>query len=89
MTTRTGFYEEHISKWEEIHDLQEDGWIYRGQRDSTKKLETTLERACKNYEVSLKKAKVIENRLFREFKRKYHHYSLHIPNRKDTLNGFH
>ena len=85
MTKRNGFYEEHISEWEEIHDLQEDGWIYRGQKDSTKKLETTLERACKNYKVSLEKAKVIENRLLREFKRKYHHYSPHIPNRKNTL----
>jgi hypothetical protein len=85
MVKRNGFYEKCIKKWEEIHDLQEDGWIYRGQRDSTKELKSTLERACQNYEVSLEKAKVIENRLLREFKRKYHHYSLHIPNREKTL----
>jgi hypothetical protein len=85
---REGFYGVPISEWEQIHAFQADGWIYRGQKDSTKPLETTLERTCENYgapEVSLEKASVIEDVLLREFKRKYHHYSQHIPYRRKTL----
>jgi hypothetical protein len=88
MKKREGFHEVLISKWEQIHCLQIDGWIYRGQKDSTEALETTLERTCKSYgalEVSLERARVIEDALLREFKRKYHHYSQHIPDTKQNL----
>jgi hypothetical protein len=85
---REGFKEVPISEWEDIHVFQKDGWIYRGQKDSTKPLKSTLERTCEDYgapEVSLEKARVIEDMLLREFKRKYHHYSQPIPYNGKTL----
>jgi hypothetical protein len=48
-------------------------------------LKTTLERACESYDIPLEKARVIEDILLRNFMRKYHHYSQHIPDRGNTL----
>ncbi len=80
-----GFWEKTIKKRDDFYRCQEDGWIYRGQRDSKKALKTTLERACENYYRSPKKPKDIEKRLLREFQRKYHHYSQHVPDSRNTL----
>lgn len=89
MAEKHGFYESPIEDAEEIkenlYDSQKDGWIYRGQRDKRKGLKTTLERACESYDVSLEEARVIEDILLRDFRRKYHHYSQHIPDRVNTL----
>ena len=85
MTKGGSFSEKTISKSDDFHKCQKEGWIYRGQSDSTKVLETTLERACRNYGVSLKCAKHIEERLLREFQRKYYHYSHHIPDTGNSL----
>ncbi len=52
------------------------------------RLETTLERACKTYYRPPQKTEDIEQRLLREFQRKYHHYSQHIPESKNTLEWF-
>lgn len=88
MTEKASFYKKHINAWKEIHDFQLDRWIYRGQRDSTRKLKTTLERACNNYAVPLQAARDIEDTLLREFKRKFHHYSHYIPYKEDNLEWF-
>lgn len=85
MTKRSGFYEETIGEVEDLYQYQRQGWIYRGQRNSEKELSTTLERACYNYGRGIKEAKDVENVLLREFRRKYHHYSMHIPHNKYTL----
>jgi hypothetical protein len=79
------FCEKPIKHVDEIYDFQENGWIYRGQRDKRKRLRTTLERACESYEVPLDKAGVIEDILLRDFRRKYHHYSQHVPDKINTL----
>ena len=85
MTKKGGFHEERIKKLTKICDYQWERWIYRGQRDSKEGLETTLERACANYGLLPKDAKRIEDRLLREFQRKYHHYSQHIPDSGNAL----
>ncbi len=85
MAKKDGFYETTINKLDEIHDYQQERWIFRGQINSKWALQTTLERACKNYGHSLEEAKDNEERLLREFQRKYHHYSQHIPNSANTL----
>lgn len=85
MTKKDGFREEPIKDLTKICDCQREGWIYRGQSDSKEGLKTTLERACENYGLLLKDATRIEERLLREFQRKYHHYSQHIPNSGNTL----
>lgn len=85
MIKKDGFRKEPIKELKRIYDCPKERWIYRGQRDSKKGLKTTLERACENYGLPLKDAKHIEERLLREFQRKYHHYSQHIPDSGNTL----
>jgi len=87
MTKTDGFRDERIKELTKIYDYQLEGWIYRGQKDSKEGLKTTLERACENYGLRLlpNDAKRIEERLLREFQRKYHHYSQHIPDSGNTL----
>lgn len=79
------FSEEELLIWESIHEHQKQGWIFRGQKDSGWGLETSLERACRNFERSLSKAQDIERILLREFKRKYHHYASHSPDNSYSL----
>lgn len=88
MTKRVGFYEKTIGKVEDLYQYQRKGWLFRGQRNSEKELSSTLERACYNYGRDIKEAEDVENVLLREFRRKYHHYSMHIPNSKYTLEWF-
>ena len=76
-----GFAEKTIEATEDFYKCQEAGWVYRGQRDSKKELKTTLERACENYGHPREKTKENEERLLREFQRKYHHYLQHEPDR--------
>ena len=85
MTKKDGFREEPIKDLTKIYHCQRKGWIYRGQRDSRERLKTTLERACENYGLLPEDAKRIEERSLREFQRKYHHYSQHIPDSDNTL----
>ncbi len=86
MTKKDGFYEIPINCEQEIISHQQEKWIYRGQRNVEWPLQTSLERACENYGRDITEAKKIEDILLREFQRKYHHYSVHIPN--DTLEWF-
>jgi len=69
----------------DFYKCQERNWIYRGQRDTKKGLKTTLERACENYGDPSNKWKKNEEKLLREFQRKYHHYSAYLPYKKNTL----
>ncbi len=88
MAREHGFHKEAISSWDEIQHYQRKWWIYRGQENSEWGLETSLQRACKNYGHSSQKARTDENLLLREFQRKYHHYSKHIPESDNTLEWF-
>ena len=85
MIKSDSFWEKTVTKREEFYKCQAEGWIYRGQTDSIRGLKTTLERACENYGRPLRDAKHIEERLLREFQRKYHHYSHYIPDSGNTL----
>jgi hypothetical protein len=79
------FKKVEIASEDQINNIQEDGWVYRGQKNATWGLITTLERACESYNISPKKASIVEEILLREFRRKYHHYSQHIPDKENTL----
>lgn len=85
MVTQWKFFEKEISEWGDIHKYQSEGWIFRGQRDSEKPLQTSLERACKRHEPPLREGDSIEKQLLREFRRKYHHFAVHIPDPDDSL----
>jgi hypothetical protein len=74
-----------ISKWEDIHEHRKKGWIFRGIRDSTLALETALERNGWIRDVGISKLKERERTILREFQRRYHHYSQHLPRIDDTL----
>jgi len=77
-----------LEKWEEIHKFQKEGWVYRGQSNSKDPLKTSLERTIYRFHDDLCKQVKKEKILLREFKRRYHQYSLHIPEDKDYLEWF-
>ena len=75
-----------LTSWNDIHKYAAPewptGWLFRGQRSSGRDLETSLERCCDRQGIAPDKRRDVEERLFREFRRTYHHYSQHIPERK-------
>src|SRR3972149_6980341 len=70
-----------ISDIREIEDRATNSrWIFRGQRDIDSPLITSLERTCKAFEVDISKhGEKVEAILLREFRRRLHHYSSHVP----------
>ncbi len=74
-----------LRTWDEIHqyanaEFREPGWLFRGQRDAKSDLKTSLERFFTRQGVSNPvKRRNIEDQLFREFRRVYHHYARHDP----------
>lgn len=72
-------------RWDDIGGYQDDTSLYRGHRCATWQLETSLERACKRLYDSLGKAQEMEKTLFREFRRRFHHYSSNVPQPEEHL----
>jgi hypothetical protein len=83
------FHRVHIRSWDEIsayqRHLEGKSWIFRGQPDANKPLETSLRRHCKLFPNNLKDPKKAESRLLREFRRRFHQYSVVIPKKTDSL----
>src|SRR5882757_9893311 len=73
-----------LKRWSEIHKFAKSGWLFRGQRDAEWELETSLERFCSNHRVPPRKRSALESRLLREFRRTYHLYAGHVPE-KDSV----
>jgi hypothetical protein len=70
------FKEEPLA-WDKIGNVQTSDRIFRGHTCYEWHLETSLERACKAfYKGALTNAESMEKTLLREFKRRYHHYSV-------------
>ncbi|MBI2985566.1 MAG: FRG domain-containing protein [Deltaproteobacteria bacterium] len=74
-----------ITRFSEIHNHQKPGWIFRGVSDPGLPLASKLERACKSMGIPLSKAAHFEAGLMREFRRRYHLYSSHVPNVTDDV----
>ena len=68
-----------LTEWSDIHEFARHGWLYRGQRAADWKLMTSLEGCCVREGVSSLDRARIEQELFREFRRTYHHYAVHVP----------
>ncbi len=78
-----------LCEWEKIlgcrRQMEGKGWAFRGLRDATRKLESSLRRYRKyfpNYLKDLKKAEIV---LLRDFRRRFHHYSTYVPREDDCL----
>ena len=78
-------FREQDVRWSDIGTHQDDNFIYRGHRCATWPLETSLERASKSLYESLGKATDMENTLFLEFRRRFHHYSANVPQPDQNL----
>lgn len=59
------------------------GWIFRGQRDSTWHLTTSIERMLMTLPEQLSKAEKRELGILRRFRRTAHHYLPHVPDYHD------
>jgi hypothetical protein len=73
MPDKRSFSERPIHSWRDFLQIREgfsDRWVFRGQ-SSDYPLMTSLERACNDYCVDLKKAPGIELQLIRDFRRRY------------------
>ena len=57
---------------------REHSAIFRGQRDGWS-LSTSLERACLDTDEEVTLARRREAATIREFKRRFHHYAVHVP----------
>lgn len=80
------FKEIKLRSWSDIHKHVKKDCIYRGQREASLwHLETSLERCLKREGISPSKRRIIEERIFREFRRNYHHYTLHKPKEDKVL----
>lgn len=65
--------------WDDLEKFDNSQSIYRGHRCAEWRLETSLERLCTRQCNDLAKAEKIENVVFREFRRRLHHYSNNVP----------
>lgn len=63
-------------------------WIFRGQRKAEWGLETSLERACRALSKNLDRANEVEESILREFRRRFHHYSSHMPGPSEYLQWY-
>ena len=82
------FAAKRLESWDQIHQYARHGWVYRGQRQATWGLETSLERFCDRGEIPLGQRRDLESRLCREFRRGYHQYALHVPRNNSMLEWF-
>lgn len=78
----------HIKAQEMHKNSSEKKWIFRGHTAPRKSLKSSLERAVEYYPEHLQKKNKAEDRLLREFKRRYHQYSSDAPENSDYLEWF-
>jgi hypothetical protein len=82
------FARANLPTWEAIQDYSRHGWLYRGEHRAGRELRTSLERSCDRHGVPAARRPEMEEALFREFRRAYHQYGTHVPNRKAVVEWF-
>lgn len=55
------------------------GWMFRGQKSDLWPLVSKFERACERLNVTRAERQRIEDNMIREFRRRLHQYTTHIP----------
>lgn len=76
---------ERIEKWPDVHNFARRSWVFRGQASSNWDLTTSLERCSIRHKLSITERDQLESALLREFRRTYHQYAQHIPDRLHKL----
>jgi len=71
-----------LAKWDEIHVYGRRGWLFRGEGSAARQLKTSLERCCDRLAVRPGLRRTIEDRIIREFRRAYHQFAHHVPDRQ-------
>lgn len=74
-----------LSKWADIHKFARREWLYRGEHRAGRELKTSLQRSCDRHEIPAANRRQAEEALFREFRRAYHQYAVHVPNPKAVV----
>ncbi len=83
-----------LSSWIHISNLYEETlkssgqWIFRGQRNATWGLRSSLERQIDTFRIAQAETLDLEQGLLRRFQRQCHHYFGDAPKRKDYLEWF-
>src|SRR5262249_22831199 len=87
--TETLYDIHRVESWEEFLGLITDSpyrnWAFRGQRDASRPLYSTLSRYFLTYRISQRMWEAQEERILRIFKRKAVHFLQHVPERDDEL----
>ncbi len=68
-----------LTSWDDIHQYDKRGWIYRGQSSKDRGIKTALERFFERETFQLDQRERLESELVQAFKRVYHHYAVHVP----------
>jgi hypothetical protein len=82
---------EYICGWQQLSDFYEScfrtggQWIFRGQRQGTWGLESSLGREITSFKIDLEKVPSVERGLLRRFKRQCYHYLSNTPEEDDFL----
>lgn len=92
MVTKMGASEEKmfttvtLVEWDEIHPYAiRRGWLFRGESSKIWEPKTLLERCCDRLAIRPTLRRTIEDRMIREFRRAYHQFALHVPDRQAIL----
>lgn len=80
-----GIAEVTLDKWSDIHDFGRRNWLFRGQRSAKWDLKTSLERCFERESIEGDARTALEAELLREFRRTYHNYAVHIPERGSVI----
>lgn len=74
-----------IKNWKEVYDIELEGWIYRGHKNSKWPLETSLVRECDRVKGERNQLINTEHWMLREFRRRAYHYIDHLPANDDYI----
>jgi hypothetical protein len=95
MRSKFTYQDFEVSSWNaferKISELTEEArkpglrWIFRGEGSTNYRMSTSLEREAKSLGQSVSSLPSLEERMIREFRRRLHHYTPHVPHHLDYV----
>jgi hypothetical protein len=82
---RVSFAETTVRTLDELVRHRVEGALYRGHQEAAWKLETSFERCCRKRGIKTGNRHRVEKEVCREFRRAYHQYGLHVPQKQSML----